>query len=79
LDDDDLIELLKMTDSGPGTYLTKDQIEFYQNNGYLVIPKFLSKEWVAKLKNRILNLVDNYDPTEYKSIFTSTTENVFMI
>jgi hypothetical protein len=50
-------------------FLTESELAFFNNNGYLVIPKFFSKEWIDKLKNRLKQLIDTYDPTEHQSIF----------
>lgn len=51
------------------SFLTESQLAFFKDNGYLVIPKFFSKEWIDKLKKQLKVLIDSYDPTEHQSIF----------
>eukprot|EP01031_Cornospumella_fuschlensis_P043956 gene43956-53740_t len=53
------------------TYLTQEQIEFYHENGYLVIPRFWDEETVQGLMNRMTNLVSSADLSNVRSIFST--------
>lgn len=56
-------------------YLSADQVAFFEENGYLVIPDFWKQDTVDELKTRIQSLVTAANPYEVKSIF-STKENM---
>jgi phytanoyl-CoA hydroxylase len=56
-------------------YLTSEQIEFYEKNGYLVIEKFWDETTVELLKEKIHSIVEAADLSSLKSVF-STIENV---
>lgn len=53
-------------------YLSKSQIEFYLQNGYLYIDQYLNKEDIDTLKKEAASIIANFDLAELK-IFT--TEN----
>ena len=50
-------------------YLTTTQLNFLDENGYLHVPNFLSATSTNKIKTEILNLLDNFDVNESKSVF----------
>lgn len=52
-------------------YLTQEQIDFYHENGYLVIPRFWNEETVEILMKRMTELVCNADLSNVKSIFST--------
>lgn len=56
-------------------YLTKEQVDFYHKNGYLVIERFWDAETVTTLKNKIGTIVAEADLSSVNSVF-STKENM---
>lgn len=56
-------------------FLTSEQIQFFHDNGYLVIPDFWNDETIDQIKTRILELVNQADLSNVKSVF-STKENM---
>lgn len=44
----------------------------FHNDGYLVVENFLSDEDVASLKSAIATIIDDFDPSEHRSVFTTT-------
>ena len=56
-------------------YLTIEQVEFYNKNGYLVIERFWDAETVDRLTDKIHSIVSKADLSNLKSVF-STVENV---
>ncbi|RYH28662.1 hypothetical protein EON65_11385 [archaeon] len=53
------------------TYLTQQQIDFYYENGYLVIPRFWEEKTVQNLLSRMTELVRTADLSNVKSIFST--------
>jgi phytanoyl-CoA hydroxylase len=53
------------------SYLSQDQIEFYHDNGYLVISRFWDEATVEQLLSRMNKLVSSADLTNVKSIFST--------
>ena len=51
--------------------LNKEQREQYQRDGYIVIPDFKSADDIAALRRRAGEIVDAFDPSESRSIFTT--------
>lgn len=63
--------------------LTEEQLNFYEENGFLVLPDFVSKESCDALKQRANELVSEFDPNEVISIFstkeqTRTSDDYFL-
>ncbi len=52
-------------------YLTQQQLSFYQENGYLVIPDLVEKTMCSKLMQRADELVETLRPEWDRSIFTT--------
>lgn len=52
--------------------LTKDDVQFYQKNGYAVLPNFISTEECKALIERANHLVNEYDFSAHKTIFSTT-------
>jgi len=51
--------------------LTKNQIQTYQNNGYLIFEDLFQQEDLDKLQRAAINIVDEFDLNESKHIFTT--------
>ncbi len=49
--------------------LTQDEINFYEQNGFLVIPNFYTEEDCDNLKNRMAEMVETFDESSVRSIF----------
>lgn len=56
-------------------FLSAEQIEFYEKNGYLVIERFWDEETVERLRKKIVDIVMQADLSNVKSVF-STKENM---
>lgn len=55
--------------------LTKDQIDSFNEDGFLVIPNFSTLEEVTLLRNTGLELVSSFDPSSrIKSIFSTRNQ-----
>ena len=55
--------------------LTKKQLDSYQNDGYLVIEDFAGEQSCDRLRARAEELVQEFDPAEVVSIFTTREQN----
>jgi phytanoyl-CoA hydroxylase len=51
--------------------LSPKQILHYQNNGYLVLEGVISGSDIERLKTAALNIVDNFDIDQHRSVFTT--------
>jgi phytanoyl-CoA hydroxylase len=51
--------------------LTTDQLNFYRDSGYLLLPQFKSTNDVAALRKRAFDIVDAFDASQHRSIFTT--------
>ncbi len=51
--------------------LTQDQRDQFQRDGYVVIPGFKSMEEIAQLRQRAAEIVNEFDPSSSRSIFTT--------
>ena len=51
-----------------------DQLNRFANDGYLTIPNFKSVQEIARLRERALQLVDDFDPGQSRSIFTTQSQ-----
>jgi len=51
--------------------LTTAQRAQYQRDGYIVIPGFKSPDEIARLRARAGEIVDAFDPSESRAIFTT--------
>jgi phytanoyl-CoA hydroxylase len=54
-----------------GGVLTPEQIATYDRDGLLVVPDFVSPEACDRLKTRAIELVEAWEPSEHRSIFTT--------
>eukprot|EP01038_Epipyxis_sp_PR26KG_P014446 gene14446-19385_t len=57
------------------SYLSPEQIIYFNENGFLVIEKFWDTDTVNKLKNKIIKLIESNDLSSIKTVF-STKENM---
>src|ERR1041384_3771939 len=55
--------------------LTKKHFDSYQTNGYLVIEEFAQEVECDRLRARAKELVQEFDPAEVVSIFTTREQN----
>ena len=51
--------------------LTPEQRDRYQRDGFLVIPGFKSAGEIAALRRRAEEIVDAFDPSESRAVFTT--------
>ena len=63
--------------------LTQRQIESFEQNGYLVLENFVSKQECEKLRVRASEIVKNFDFSKSVTIFTTNeqtrhSENFFL-
>ena len=54
--------------------LTQKQIESFEQNGYLVLENFVSKEDCDKLRGRASKIVEDFDSSESVNIFTTNEQ-----
>jgi len=52
--------------------LSKDQVNHYHNQGYLVLEKAIAEEDIARLKAAALEIVDNFDINNNRTVFKTT-------
>ncbi len=63
--------------------LSNDQRDQFGRDGYIVIPNFKSMDAIAGLRQRAAEIVNDFDPTQHRSIFTTrdqvkTTDDYFL-
>jgi len=56
--------------------LTKEQIEKFDRDGYLVIPNFFTLETAERLKNRANELLEEFDLTTHPLTKFHTSDEV---
>ncbi len=54
--------------------LTSDQIERYERDGFVVVPDFVTLDECAALRDRALAIVDEWEPTEARTVFTTNDQ-----
>ena len=55
-------------------FLTKENMDFYESEGFLVLEHFVSLEECESLRQRAMAIVENFDPSESFSIFTTNEQ-----
>lgn len=55
--------------------LNQEQLDRYQQDGYIVIPDFKSPAQIAALRQRAAEIVDAFDPAQSRSIFTTREQD----
>ncbi len=63
--------------------LSPDQRAQFERDGYVVIPDFKSGDAIAALRRRAAEIVNDFDPTQHRAIFTTrdqlkTTDDYFL-
>ena len=69
-----ILESIPTFDAPPGGRLTGAMISAYRDAGVIVLKGFVAKEECARLRQRALELVDEFDPTTVRSIFSTTKQ-----
>ncbi len=54
--------------------LSAEQIETYSRDGFVVVPDFVSTEARDRLRQRALDIVDAWEPSEQRSVFTTNEQ-----
>jgi phytanoyl-CoA hydroxylase len=54
--------------------LSSSQINFYQTQGYLVLPKFVEKSAVDELKSQVVKPIEDWNTADY-NIFTTNHQS----
>jgi phytanoyl-CoA hydroxylase len=54
--------------------LEKEQVEFFYENGYLVIEDFIDQKGVKELMDQMNYLLKNFNPKDTHTVFTTETE-----
>jgi phytanoyl-CoA hydroxylase len=54
--------------------LSAEQIESYQRDGFLVVDDFVSADDRARLRTRALDIVDAWEPSAQRSVFTTNEQ-----
>ncbi len=54
--------------------LSAEQIESYQRDGFLVVDDFVSADDRRRLRTRALDIVDAWEPSEQRSVFTTNEQ-----
>ena len=57
-----------------GQVLNADQIESYRRDGFLVVPDFASADARARLRDRAVDIVEQWEPSEQRSVFTTNEQ-----
>lgn len=70
----DIPESLPTFDAPPGGYLTVDMVAAYRAAGVIVLKGFVAKEDCERLQRRAQELVDEFDPAEVRSVFSTTKQ-----
>ena len=70
----DILDSIPTFDAPPDGCLTKDMVAAYREAGVIVLKGFVAKEECARLRQRALELVDEFDPTTVRSIFSTTKQ-----
>jgi len=68
------LDSIPVFDAPPNGHLTEDMVAAYHDAGVIVLNGFVAKEECARLRQRALELVDEFDPTTVRSIFSTTKQ-----
>ncbi len=55
--------------------LTAEQVESYERDGFLVVPEFVTPEACDRLRRRADDIVDRWEPTEWRTVFTTNEQH----
>ncbi|XP_020582145.1 phytanoyl-CoA dioxygenase isoform X2 [Phalaenopsis equestris] len=56
--------------------LSKEQLNFFDSNGFLVIESFYSSDEVLEMRNRMAELLDGFDAPSSSSIFSTKNQQL---
>lgn len=56
--------------------LTQEQVDFYNENGYLVVENFYNENEIKEMRDRIKTLIESFDLTKVNDIFTTSINQV---
>jgi hypothetical protein len=79
-----LFHILKKTyTTGVRNFFTDSQVQFYKDNGYVILPKVFSKDYIEELKAEVADLVSKADEKElgtrfYTGVQKTNSEDYFM-
>ena len=59
--------------------LTPEQISFYHENGYLVLPNYLNDEVVKELKGSMKQILSTFEYTSAQTIFTTGVSSFHVV
>jgi phytanoyl-CoA hydroxylase len=54
--------------------LAAEQVASFERDGFLVVPDFVSDDDCARLRNRANDIVDDWEPSEHRSVFTTNEQ-----
>jgi phytanoyl-CoA hydroxylase len=54
--------------------LSAEQVESYERDGFLVLPDFVSTDACQRLRTRVLEIVDAWQPSNERSVFTTNEQ-----
>jgi len=54
--------------------LTVEQVRDYARDGFLVVPDFVTGEACARLRDRALAMVEAWEPSEHRTVFTTNEQ-----
>uniref|UniRef100_A0A6V1UDU3 Phytanoyl-CoA dioxygenase n=1 Tax=Heterosigma akashiwo TaxID=2829 RepID=A0A6V1UDU3_HETAK len=57
------------------SYLSTEQVESFQRNGYLVVPSFWDKKTVKLLRSEIASIISSFDLEESRTIFSTDEQS----
>lgn len=72
--DSDIRDSLPTFDAPAGGCLTKAMVAAYRDAGVIILKGFVAQERCSRLRQRALELVDRFDPTEVRSVFSTTRQ-----
>jgi phytanoyl-CoA hydroxylase len=70
----DIQESIPTFNAPPGGELTADMVAAYHDAGVIVLRGFVAQDECARLRQRALELVDAFDPSSVRSIFSTTRQ-----
>ncbi len=63
-----------VADSTIAVVLSSEQIDSYRRDGFLVLPDFVSVDDCRRLQRRAIDIVEAWEPTEERSVFTTNEQ-----
>jgi len=70
----DICDSIPTFDAPAGGRLTEGMVAAYREAGVIVLKGFVAKEECARLRQRALEMVDEFDPTMVRSVFSTTRQ-----